>query len=490
MPNHARSRPWLQRILPSSLLGRLSIVMVAGVMLTQFVGNAFWAAQMRKESQIEVTESSQHLAQSAASTIRFFMSPPPNFRPLIIQQFREMGGTRFYVNLNSVPLKIKEIPDETLTALAKEKFGAALKKVLPNIAKTQINFTWPADLVLSENGAGIGDVPDRWVQHILVTKPNPAPILVLQIEMEPGHWLYLATLMPNPYFLDSNDPLSGDRVVLQALSLAAVLLLSILVVSWITRPLAALSEAASAFGNGESAPELPETGSREFINTARAFSAMRERIARYIEDRERLFVSISHDLRTPIMRLKLRAELLDDDEVRSEFHDDLDELDMMVKGALQCVKDSDIYENPTEIRLDPLIGRMVRGVGLAGHQISFQPSGLTVSAKPLALKRAIGNLLNNAIHYGKQVEIFALETESSIEIQIRDHGPGVPEEALDRLFDPYVRLDHGRQQNQTGLGLGLSIARDIVQAHGGQLLLSNAVGGGLLACIRLPKKSS
>ncbi|MFZ6689248.1 sensor histidine kinase [Undibacterium sp. SXout11W] len=484
-PIHQRS--WMQRILPSSLLGRLSVVMVAGVMLTQFVGNAFWAAQMRKESQIEVTESSQHLAQSAASTIRFFMSPPPNFRSLIIQQFREMGGTRFYVNLNSAPITIKDIPEQALTALAKEKFSAALKKVLPNISKTQLNFTWPDDLVLSEDGAGIGDVPDRWVQHILVTKPNPAPILVLQVEMEPGHWLYLATLMPNPYFLDSNDPLSGDRVVLQALSLAAVLLLSILVVSWITRPLAALSEAASAFGNGESAPELPETGSREFVNTARAFSAMRERIARYIEDRERLFVSISHDLRTPIMRLKLRAELLDDDDIRSEFHDDLDELDMMVKGALQCVKDSDIYENPTEIRLDPLIGRMVRGVGLAGHQISFQESGLSVSAKPLALKRAIGNLLNNAIHYGKQVEISAIETEESIEIQIRDHGPGVPEEALDRLFDPYVRLDHGRQQNQTGLGLGLSIARDIVQAHGGKLLLSNAMGGGLLARIQLPK---
>src|SRR5450830_1660201 len=128
MPDQPRPRPWLQRILPSSLLGRLSIVMVAGVMLTQFVGNAFWAAQMRKESQIEVTESSQHLAQSAASTIRFFMSPPPNFRPLIIQQFREMGGTRFYVNLNSTPIKIKDIPEEALTALAKEKFGAALKR--------------------------------------------------------------------------------------------------------------------------------------------------------------------------------------------------------------------------------------------------------------------------------------------------------------------------------------------------------------------------
>ena len=459
-------------------------------MLTQFVGNAFWAAQMRKESQIEVSESSQHLAQSAASTIRYFMSPPPNYRPLIIQQFREMGGTRFYVNLNSMPLAIKDIEQQALAEMAKQKILLALKRNLPNLAKVQINFSWPTDLVLSEDGAGIGDVPDRWVQHILVTKPNPAPILVIQVEMEPGRWLYLATLMPNPYFLDSNDPLSGDRVVLQALSLATVLLLSILVVRWITRPLAALSEAAEAFGNGEAAPQLPETGSREFVNTARAFSAMRERIARYIDDRERLFVSISHDLRTPIMRLKLRAELLDDEEVRSEFHDDLDELDMMVKGALQCVKDSDIYENPTEIRLDPLIQRMVRGVGLSGHAIEFTESGLSIAAKPLALKRAIGNLLNNAIHYGERVEIFCLAVTDGVEIHIRDHGPGVPEEALSSLAQPYVRLEHGRSQNQTGLGLGLSIARDIVDAHGGTLRLNNATDGGFEAVIFLPGQAT
>jgi signal transduction histidine kinase len=147
-------------------------------------------------------------------------------------------------------------------------------------------------------------------------------------------------------------------------------MLSILVVRWTTRPLAALSEAAAAFGNGTHMPALPETGSREFVRTARAFGDMRERIQRFIDDRERLFMSISHDLRTPIMRLKLRAELLDDDGLRGEFHEDLDELDMMVKGALQTVKDSDIHENPTEIRLDALLGRMVRDAQLAGHEIS------------------------------------------------------------------------------------------------------------------------
>ena len=137
-------------------------------------------------------------------------------------------------------------------------------------------------------------------------------------------------------------------------------------------------------------------------------------------------------------------------------------------------------------RLDALIGRMVRDVKLSGHAIAFEPSGISVVAKPLALKRAISNLLNNALHYGKDVGIAVQQTESYVDIMIRDHGPGVPEQALATLFDPYVRLEHGRQSNQSGMGLGLGIARDIVQAHHGQLILQNAPGGGLLACIRLP----
>jgi signal transduction histidine kinase len=186
------------------------------------------------------------------------------------------------------------------------------------------------------------------------------------------------------------------------------------------------------------------------------------------------------------MRLKLRAELLDDEELQDAFHDDLDELDMMVKGALQTVKDSDIHENPTEVRLDALLGRMVRDAQLAGHAVSFTASGLSVAAKPLALKRAIGNLLNNALHYGRQVELAVREHAGNIEIEVRDHGPGVPDEALPGLFEPYVRLEHGRNQNNSGMGLGLGIARGIVQAHGGELLLANAPGGGFCATIVLP----
>lgn len=472
-------------MLPHSLLGRLSLVMVAGVLATQLVGGVIWATQLRAKADVDARAASQYLGQGAASAIRFFRSLPPNYRSLLIQQFREMGGTRFFVSLNQAYVPVRQIAPQALAQTALSTLESTLRADLHQ-GQFRLAFAWPDQLVVSPEGVKVGELPENWVRHILLLKPDPAPILVIQTELEPGNWLYLATLMPNPYFLSSNDPLSSDRLVLQGLSLGAVLLLSILVVRSITRPLAALSDAAEAFGKGEHAPALPETGSREFVNTARAFGAMRERIARYIDDRERLFISISHDLRTPITRLKLRAELLDDDALRNEFEEDLDELDMMVKGALQCVKDSDIHENPGEIRLDALIGRLVRSAELAGHRVAYEETGLAVRAKPLALKRAIGNLLDNALCYGERAEIAVRASEDWIEIAVRDHGPGVPEDAFPSLLEPYVRLAHGRERNDGGLGLGLGIAGGIIDSHGGELVLANHPEGGLNAVIRLP----
>jgi signal transduction histidine kinase len=482
-----RKGSWLGRWLPQSLMGRLSLVMVVGVLLSQLAGNWIWATQLRAKARVDIRSASEYLGHSAANSIRFFRSVPPNYRPLLIQQFREMGGTRFFVNLGTAPVAVAGMAPQTLADTAIDTVQATLKADLPYLPGFRLAFAWPDQLSVSADGVKITDLPDNWVQHILLIKPDPAPVLVIQAELEPGNWLYLATLMPNPYFLSSDDPLSTDRLVLQALSLAVVLLLSIgVVLRWITRPLAALSDAAEAFGKDERLPELPETGSKEFITTARAFTAMRLRIQKYLEDRERLFISISHDLRTPITRLKLRSELLDDEALRDEFEEDLDELDMMVKGALQQVKDSDIHENTVDVRLDNLIGRMVRGAHLAGHDVGYVECGLSVRAKPLALKRAIGNLLDNALFYGIRAEIAVHAQAGWVVIEIRDHGPGVPEDALASLFDPHVRLGHGRQRNEAGLGLGLGISRSLVEALGGQLTLANHADGGLLASIRLP----
>lgn len=486
MPSRFHER--LRRLWPASLLGRLTLVMVAGVLVTQLAASAIWAGQLRAKSQVEAQSAAQYMAHSAAGAIRFFRSLPPAYRTLIIQQLREMGGTRFFVNLNHAYVPVEQIAPNPLAHDVLATVLATLKADLPHSPGFRLAFAWPERLVVAEHDVRLNDLPNSWVQHVLLLQPDPAPILVIQTEIEPGNWLYMAALMPNPYFLSSSDPFTWDRLAPQALSLAVVLVLCLLVVRSITRPLAALSDAASAFGQGqdEGTRPLPETGSREFVNTARAFSAMRERIGRYIEDRERLFISISHDLRTPITRLKLRSELLDDELLRNEFEEDLDELDMMVKGALQCVKDSDIHENPTEIKLDALLGRMVRSAQLAGHAVGWQPSGVTVRGKPLALKRALGNLLDNALFYGARAEISVREEGGSVLVCVRDHGPGVPEDALASLFDPYVRLEHGRDSNDGGLGLGLGIARSVVEAHGGRLELSNHPEGGLNALVRLP----
>lgn len=221
-----------------------------------------------------------------------------------------------------------------------------------------------------------------------------------------------------------------------------------------------------------------------------ALQQAQAQLQRYVEDRERLFLSISHDLRTPITRLKLRSELLNDAAVRTEFREDLDDLDMMVKGALQTVKDSDIYENTALVDLDALIGRMLRGAELEGHQIGYTPSGIGVPAKPLALKRAIGNLLDNALFYGGRADISVEEYDGVVHIQIRDDGPGVLPEKLAQLFEPHVRLEHGRSKNAAGLGLGLGIARAIIEDHEGMLVLQNHPEGGLVATVLLPGTST
>ena len=229
-----------------------------------------------------------------------------------------------------------------------------------------------------------------------------------------------------------------------------------------------------------------ESGTIELRRTARAFNDMQARIQRFVEDRERLFASISHDLKTPITRLKLRTELLDDDALRADFHEDLDELDVMVKGALQSVKDSAVHENVADVRIDRLVERLTTPALAAGARIAIDLPPLTVRGKPLALKRALGNLVDNGLRYGERIEIAGTADGAGVMLTIRDHGPGLPESSREEIFEPYVRLAHGREANRDGSGLGLGIARGILREHGGDVRLDNHPQGGLVATIHLP----
>ncbi|HEX6705097.1 MAG TPA: ATP-binding protein [Albitalea sp.] len=486
MPEGSAGAAWVDRLLPGSLRGRIMLMMVAGVLLSQLLGSAIWAWQLRDSARRDAKDAARQTAISAAGAIRFFRDLPAQYRPILIEQLRTMGGTRFFVGVNRARVPVTPIEPSPLTDIVTVAVRDQLHAELGGPVSAEVVFSWPDALVVTDDGRQLRDLPESWVEALMLLRPRPAPVLVIQAEFEPSGWLLLATTMPDPYFLDNANPLTSDRLLLQGATLLTVLLLVLLLARGLTRPLQRLAQAASAFGSVMHSNQVPETGTVELRRTARAFNEMQSRIQRFVEDRERLFSSISHDLKTPIMRLKLRTELLDDDAVRADFHEDLDELDIMVKGALQSVKDTDIHENVSDVRIDRLMERLTSAATASGADIALSVPPLVVPGKPLALKRAFGNLVDNGLRYGGGVEVAAVEEAGVVAVTIRDHGPGLPEDSLEEIFEPYVRLEHGREMHREGSGLGLGIARRIVRDHGGEVRLGNHAEGGLVVTVTLP----
>ena len=476
-----RLRAW-----PDSLLGRIVLVMVIGVVSAQLVGTFLLARQLRDNVRTEALGAGRYLAANAAGSIRFFRDLPPQYRPLLIEQLRTMGGTRFFINFNRTRVPVTAIAGNPLADAVVQVVQGELVRSLGASSAPDASFSWPQGLQVADDGRLVTDLPESWVEATLLIRPRPAPILVIQTEFEKGHWLYLAATMPDPYFLDNANPLTLDRVALQLVTLCTVLLLAVWMVRGLVQPIDRIAMAANAFGSAIASEPIPETGTAELRRTARAFNAMQARIQGYLVDRERLFLGISHSLKTPIMRLKLRTELLDDEAMRNEFHEDLDDLDVMVKSALQSLRDTDIHENLVLVRLDSLLARLVERPIHPNAVIAYTPMAISIQGKPLALQRALGNLLDNAVLYGDRVQVRLSRMGPMALVEIRDFGPGLSEASISAAFEPHVRLAHGQERNRAGSGLGLGIARNIVQAHGGEIRLHNHAEGGLVVSVLLP----
>jgi signal transduction histidine kinase len=255
----------------------------------------------------------------------------------------------------------------------------------------------------------------------------------------------------------------------------------------ITRPLGKLAEAADAFGRGTRVEPLPEQGGRELRAATRAFNTMQERLRRYLDSRTSVLAAMSHDMRTPLTRLRLRVESIDDEQLRARCTADLDEMNDMIRGALAVFRGLNDDEPATSIDMDALL-RALRDEyrELGGHVTVTGHASQPYVGKALALKRCLGNLIQNAIQYGHEANV-TVEDGAALTLRIRDRGPGIPAEALDRVFEPFFRLESSRSRDTGGTGLGLGIARNIAQAHGGRLTLHNLSGGGLEAELTLPR---
>jgi len=277
------------------------------------------------------------------------------------------------------------------------------------------------------------------------------------------------------------------------LAVATILLMgvAILFIRNQVRAIERLADAAEAFGRGETAPRFKPHGAREVRAAATAFLAMRDRIQRHIDQRTALLASVSHDLRTPLTRLRLELALAPPFKRQAAMRGDLDEMEHMIDEYLDFAR-GEAGEPPRPTALPEMLAAAAADARRAGAEVEVRvPDGLTAVVRPLAFKRALVNLAGNAAAHGDHVRLSARPLASGgMEIAIEDDGPGIPEEMHDEAFRPFSRLDESRNQNRKGVGLGLAIARDVARSHGGDVTLDRSDLGGLKAVVRLPSPVS
>jgi signal transduction histidine kinase len=270
-----------------------------------------------------------------------------------------------------------------------------------------------------------------------------------------------------------------------------VIVLSLIAVRWVTGPLSALASAAEKLGEDINRPPLPETGPSEAQRAARAFNTMQQRLSRFIADRTRVFTAMSHDLKTPITRLRLRTEMLEDEELRAKFAKDLQEMESMVTQTLDFMRDASTSEAVQRIDTMALLESLQTDYQDTGSKVEIEGRvEQPYPGRPLALRRCLSNLVDNAIRYGKCATIQLEDAADRLIIRVRDDGPGIPAEELAQAFEPFFRGEASRNRETGGTGLGLGIARNIARAHGGDLVLRNRAEGGLEAVLTLPRISA
>lgn len=307
------------------------------------------------------------------------------------------------------------------------------------------------------------------------------------ITLHDGTHISLVLLPPrNPL-----PPISPDFYQYLLVFLFCIAGLAYLVTRMVIRPLQRLSQAALDLGNDINHTPLVVAGATELQQASNAFNAMQARIRHYIEQRTHMLAAITHDLQTPLTRLRLRIEKVSDVDLRDRLISDLSAMQEMVREGLLLARSMDSSEQRQLVNLDSLLDSVVTDATDAGQSVKLEgKANMSVKAQPQALLRCVNNLIDNAIKYGRYAHVTVRnEGAHSAVICVRDGGTGLPEEELERVFTPFYRLESSRSRESGGTGLGLTIARNICEQHGGSLTLRNHHEGGLEAILKLPGKS-
>jgi signal transduction histidine kinase len=277
------------------------------------------------------------------------------------------------------------------------------------------------------------------------------------------------------------------NLIIIALILLSAFIVALVATRHLAAPLERFAEGARRFGVDHQAPPIPVVGPYEIRQAILAFNAMQAQLKHFIEDRTQMLAAISHDLRAPLTRMRLRGEFIEDTEQQSRLFRDVDEMQAMINSALEFFRDDARLEHPTAFDLAELLHTVVDDFKDAGSEVAFDGAPRFVyTGRPIGLKRALVNLIDNAIKYGGEPSVQLKAWDDHVEIHILDRGPGIAPEFREQVFTPFFRLEGSRNKNTGGVGLGLSAARATVLEHGGTLALDNRRDSGLQVRVSLP----
>ena len=431
--------------LPRSLFARLMLIWMIGIALVLAVSLALFVGERERIGRSALFEGvAQEIATAADLLER--MSPPERERWI-----DEIGRRRLRLALRP--------PRDHLRPLAGDHpLQAALREAMPQ--RPAALYTHPRD--------------DR---------PHPGLLIVVPLADGTPLQVRLPGIPPQPPIMP-REP--GRLLAALAALVAGVGLLTWLAVRIATRPLSRMAAAARALGEDPGRAPMDTAGPTEVAQAAAAFNQMQRRIVEHVTERTRILAAISHDLQTPITRLRLRAEQVDDEALRARIQSDLDAMQGLVKEGLAYARSLDERSPSQAIELGPLLQALAQDAQDMGWTVRVpEDAHGRVIGRPSALRRALWNLIENGVKFGGEVDVELAATADGFEIRIRDHGPGLAEDELEKVFEPFYRTESSRNRETGGTGLGLAITRNLLRSQNGEVSLRNHPEGGLLATVSL-----
>ena len=450
------------KIFFGSIANRIFVILLAGIASAAVV-TTLLAGREREHAINDIRLV--HAADRIEQLVLAIDNAGPLVRPVIMQTAASFGMQAQIVP-GAVSSENVIDSDGTLTTLLKARLGSTR----PIVA--QVRSDCPPSPRLDD-------------------RERPLDCRAILIGLADGESLRVQLRPPPPMAHGRMRPPIAQPTPYLALFLVLIGLLAYYVARMTVRPIRTLAVAAGALGSDLDRAPLIETGPTEIRQAAAAFNAMQARIRRQVQHRTHMLAAITHDLQTPLTRLRLRLEKVSDSELRDKLVGDLAQMQSMVREGLELARSMDSQEPLQRLDINSLVDSVCADASDAGQDVALHGcAGLFVMAQPNALRRCLTNLLDNAIKYGKsaRVSVVPLPQQQRVMVVIHDAGPGLPVDQMEAVFDPFFRLETSRSRDTGGTGLGLTIARNIADNHGGVLQLRNHPNGGLEAQLVLPLK--